>query len=222
MSYEATRALVETYFDRTATRTWERLTSDAPVSKIRQTVREGRDLMRARLLDALPQDLTGRRILDAGCGTGQLTEVLAARGADVVAIDISPALIDIAKARLPASLAGRVNFHAGDMLHEPTGPFDHVFAMDSLIYYDAAHIREAVYRFVDHGAAVRFTVAPRTALLSMMWYTGKVFPKSDRSPTMVPHNTKALTRRLNDTGTVKDLGRVNCGFYISHALEVTS
>ncbi|MEM6375843.1 MAG: magnesium protoporphyrin IX methyltransferase, partial [Pseudomonadota bacterium] len=38
MSYDRTRARVEDYFDRTATRTWERLTSDAPVSRIRQTV----------------------------------------------------------------------------------------------------------------------------------------------------------------------------------------
>ncbi|MCA0928517.1 magnesium protoporphyrin IX methyltransferase [Ruegeria profundi] len=222
MTYEATRARVETYFDRTATRTWERLTSDAPVSKIRQTVREGRDQMRDRLLSALPQDLTGRRILDAGCGTGQLTEVLAARGAEVVAIDISPALINIARARLPAPLQAKVDFHAGDMLHEPSGPFDHVFAMDSLIYYDADHIRRAVDRFVDHGAAVRFTIAPRTPLLAAMWYAGKVFPKSDRSPTMVPHNTATLKRKLDGAGKVRDLGRVNCGFYISHALEVAS
>ena len=48
--YAATRARVEDYFDRTATRVWERLTSDAPVSRIRQTVREGRDKMRAVML----------------------------------------------------------------------------------------------------------------------------------------------------------------------------
>ena len=59
MSYEATRARVETYFDRTATEVWERLTSDAPVSRIRQTVREGRDEMRAQMLARLPADLTG-------------------------------------------------------------------------------------------------------------------------------------------------------------------
>ena len=222
MTYEATRAQVETYFDRTATRTWERLTSDAPVSKIRQTVREGRERMRDRLLDGLPADLTGRRILDAGCGTGQLTEILATRGAEVVAIDISPALINIARARLPATLKAQVAFRTGDMLREPDGPFDHVFAMDSLIYYDAAHMRDAVKTFAGHGATVRFTVAPRTPLLTAMWYAGKVFPKSDRSPTMVPQNTAALTRNLGDVGKVRDLGRVNCGFYISHALEVAT
>ena len=53
-SYASTRARLETYFDRTAAKTWERLTSDAPVSRIRQTVREGRDTMRAAILARLP------------------------------------------------------------------------------------------------------------------------------------------------------------------------
>jgi len=97
MSYEGTRARVETYFDSTATRTWERLTSDAPVSKIRQTVRAGRDAMRETLLSDLPADMSGLRVLDAGCGPGQFTEVLAERGAEVFAIDISPSLIGIAE-----------------------------------------------------------------------------------------------------------------------------
>jgi len=39
--YVATRARVEDYFDRSATKVWERLTSDAPVSGVRATVRAG-------------------------------------------------------------------------------------------------------------------------------------------------------------------------------------
>ena len=109
-SYDATRARVEDYFDRTATQTWERLTSDAPVSKIRQTVRAGRDRMRALMLSRLPEDLTGVRVLDAGCGAGQMTAELATRGADVTAVDISPALIEVAQARLPEGARGRVRF----------------------------------------------------------------------------------------------------------------
>ena len=63
MTYEATRSRVETYFDRTATKTWERLTSDAPVSKIRETVRQGRDQMRALMLSRLPNDCLGGAFL---------------------------------------------------------------------------------------------------------------------------------------------------------------
>ena len=80
---------IEHYFDRTAADTWARLTSDAPVGRIRATVRAGRDRMRATLLSWLPEDLHGRRILDAGCGTGALAIEAARRGADVVAIDLS-------------------------------------------------------------------------------------------------------------------------------------
>jgi len=71
-TYDTRRDQLETYFDRTAARTWEQLTSDAPVSKVRQTVRAGRDHMRAHMLSWLPHNLDGKRVLDAGCGTGAL------------------------------------------------------------------------------------------------------------------------------------------------------
>ena len=100
MLYDQTLSRVETYFDKTASKTWEQLTSDAPVSKIRQTVRIGRERMRNKLLDQLPNDLSEARILDAGCGTGQLTTELVKRGASVVATDISNSLIQIAKNRI--------------------------------------------------------------------------------------------------------------------------
>jgi magnesium-protoporphyrin O-methyltransferase len=51
MTYEATRDRVETYFDKSATKVWERLTSDEPVSGIRATVRAGRDKMRDIMLN---------------------------------------------------------------------------------------------------------------------------------------------------------------------------
>ncbi|WP_425040013.1 magnesium protoporphyrin IX methyltransferase [Primorskyibacter sp. S187A] len=220
MRYEATRSRVEDYFDRTATKTWERLTSDAPVSKIRETVRQGRDQMRERLLARLPSDLTGRRILDAGCGTGMVTEIMAARGAEVVAVDISPQLVEIARSRLTPGLAARVTFHAGDMLSADLGRFDHVLAMDSLIYYHAHDIRNALSVLGERTQEnIVFTVAPRTPLLMMMWNAGKLFPRADRSPTMIPHAPKSLSRELEDIGTLADLGRVSKGFYISQALE---
>lgn len=219
MSYEATRQRVETYFDRTATKTWERLTSDAPVSGIRATVRAGRDRMRDVILNELPSDLRGKRVLDAGCGTGALAFELAARGADVLGVDISPQLVEIARKRTPANIAGSLEFRAGDMLSPKFGRFDQVVAMDSMIYYTEADIAKIL-----EGLAPRirenmvFTVAPRTPLLMMMWRAGKLFPKSDRSPTMIPHTPARLAHSLT-TGKLRDVERVTSGFYISNALE---
>lgn len=222
--YDQTRARVEDYFDRTATKTWERLTSDAPVSKIRETVRQGRDRMRALMLSRLPDDLRGARVLDAGCGPGMATIELAKRGATVVAADISPQLIDIAQLRLPPEHKSQVTFHAGDMLDTRLGSFDAVIAMDSLIYYSATDIGTCLAGLEKRvSGPIVFTVAPRTPALMVMWYAGKAFPRSDRSPIMVPHAQPALARALKASGVrrmLRPVDRVTSGFYISEALEL--
>lgn len=215
--YSATRDRVESYFDGTATKTWERLTSDAPVSRIRQTVREGRDRMRALMLSRLPLDLRGARVLDAGCGTGAMSEELAKRGATVVAADISPKLVAIARERMPVDLLPQVSFHAGDMTDPVLGRFDMTVAMDSLIYYDAADIARTLRAVGQRCPAVVFTVAPRTPLLMAMWQLGKLFPKSDRSPVMIPHGLADLGRAMGPG--LAAVGRVSRGFYISECLE---
>ena len=223
-AYEATRARVEHYFDRTATRVWERLTSDAPVSRVRETVRQGRERMRAIMLSRLPDDLTGARVLDAGCGTGAMTAELAARGAHVTAVDISPALVEIARRRLPRHLHARVTFAAGDMLDPVHGAQDHVVAMDSLIYYGAGDIAAAMDRLMGRvSGRIVFTVPPRTPLLLAMWQAGKLFPRSDRSPVMVPQSPARLAAALAAEGVpgrLREIERVTRGFYISTCLEV--
>ena len=222
-AYAATRDRVEHYFDRTATGVWERLTSDAPVSGIRATVRAGRDRMREIMLAQLPANLTGQRILDAGCGTGALAVELARRGAHVTAVDISPALIDIAARRMPDGLPGRIDWHAGDMTDPALGRFDHAFAMDSMIYYDAGDLATIL-----GGLAPRVTgrtvlsLPPRTPLLMAMFRLGKLFPRSDRSPVMIPQSAAGLNRALRDAGVagrVREIQRVRSGFYISTALR---
>ena len=218
--YLERRAQLETYFDRTAVAAWARLTSDAPVSGIRATVRAGRDRMRATLLSYLPADLTGLRILDAGCGTGALAVEAAERGAEVVAIDLSPTLVGLARERAPAHLP--IEFRTGDMADPALGSFHHVVAMDSLIHYRATDMARAAARLA--GLAERslvFTFAPRTPLLAAMHAAGSLFPRGDRAPAIEPVAPRRIRGLLEADGlrTLRT-DRVAGGFYISQALEV--
>lgn len=224
-TYAARRGELLQYFDRTAVDAWKRLTSDAPVNSIRATVRAGRDEMRATLLGWLPDDLHGVRILDAGCGTGALAVEAAKRGAHVVAIDLSPTLVALARERLPHNLGqGRIDFHVGDMLDPTLGRFDHVVAMDSLIHYRAPDITRVLASLAERTErSILFTFAPRTLMLSAMWGVGRLFPHGDRAPAIEPVTEQAITRHVarGVTGfrTLRT-HRVNRGFYISQALEV--
>jgi len=226
LSYETRRGELATYFDRTATEAWARLTSDAPVSRIRATVRAGRDAMRATLLDWLPADLTGRRVLDAGCGTGALSVEAARRGAEVVAIDLAATLVDVARERAPRDLAGSIDFRVGDMLDPALGRFDHAVAMDSLIHYDASDILRVLSALAPRvSASIVMTHAPRTPALALMHAAGRLLPRGDRAPAIVPVATRALARRIEAAPALADwrLGRssrIARAFYISQALEI--
>ena len=111
-SFETRRSQIETYFDRTAVQAWARLTSTAPVGRIRATVRAGRDQMRAQLLDWLPADLSGLRLLDAGCGTGALA-VEAALAAAARSVKIL---------RTSSSLGSALSFFSSSPIFCTVGP----------------------------------------------------------------------------------------------------
>ena len=221
-TYDDRRGRLETYFDRTASKTWERLTSDAPVSGIRATVRAGRNRMRDTLLSWLPDDMTGLRLLDAGCGTGALAVVAAQRGASVVAIDVAGSLVNVARDRTPAGLD--IDWRVGDMLDTALGTFDHVVAMDSLIHYKAFDIVNVLSGIAERtrGSMV-FTFAPSTKPLLVMHAVGTLFPRGDRAPAIEPVRERLLRTLIAGALPHAQVGRsqrIASGFYTSHALEV--
>ena len=226
-SYLQRRSQIETYFDRTAAEAWARLTSDAPVGRIRATVRAGRDRMRETLLDWLPRDLHGCRILDAGCGTGALAVAAAARGAEVVAIDLSPTLVALAQERVPqVAGSGRVEFRVGDMLDPGLGSFDYVVGMDSLIHYKLADMLDVLGGIAARTReAILFTFAPRTPALAVMHAVGQLFPRGNRSPAIEPVGRQLLWNKLETYPALSDWhlarnAQISAGFYISQAQEL--
>jgi magnesium-protoporphyrin O-methyltransferase len=227
VTYQSRRGELLEYFDRTEVEAWRRLTSDAPVNRIRATVRAGRDDMRRTLLQWLPDDLRGARVLDAGCGTGALAVEAARRGAQVIAVDLSPTLIALARERLPHDVGqGTVEFVVGDLLDPELGPFDHVVAMDSLIHYrpdDMVRVLTGLAARTSRSLLVTF--APRTVTLGAMHAVGRLFPRGDRAPAIEPVRERALLRRIGADRALAGwhahrTHRVTRGFYISQALEV--
>ena len=225
VSYQQRRGQIENYFDRTAAAAWATLTSDAPVGRIRTTVRAGRDRMRATLVSWLGEDLTGKRILDAGCGTGALAVEAARRGAQVVAIDLSPTLVDLARTRIPQDIAHLVEFHSGDMLDPALGRFDHVVAMDSIIHYQTDDAVNALAQLADRtSGSIVFTFAPRTPVLAAMISLGRLFPRGDRAPWLEPMAESRIAHlmkghRALDSWSCGRTQRVSSGFYKSQAME---
>lgn len=228
-SYLQRRDQLTTYFDQTAAAAWRALTSNDPVSRIRATVRAGRDDMRSTLLGWLPGDLGGLSLLDAGCGTGALAIEAARRGADVIAVDVANNLVEVARERAGAEdLRGSIEFRVGDMLAAAPAEVDHVVAMDSLIHYDTDDVCKVVADF-SHRArrSVLFTSAPWTPALAAMHFVGRLVPhRHHRAPAIEPVRigklARALDERLGANGwATARTRRIKSGFYISQAMELT-
>lgn len=183
--------------------------------------------MRNVLLAYLPSDLSGQRVLDAGCGTGALAVELAKRGARVMATDISPTLIELARERLPSDLPnGSIDFFAGDMLDPSLGQFDHVVCMDSMIHYHRHDIAKALAGLAERTRnTIAFTFAPKNPFLSTMIAVGRLFPRGDRAPFIEPVAEQTLANLLTqepllESWQIASTKKIARGFYISQAMAL--
>ena len=84
---------------------------------------------------SLAGDVRGRRILDAGCGSGPLTAALLAQGAQVTGFDGSPAMIELAHRRLGDRVGLLVHDLAQPLPYEDQA-FDDVIASLVLHYLE--------------------------------------------------------------------------------------
>lgn len=77
-----------------------------------------------------------RKILDLGCGTGNLTIPLARRGYEIVGVDLSGAMIEAAT-RKAHSLGEGIRFYVGDMrdLCSSQAPFDTIISCCDVLNY---------------------------------------------------------------------------------------
>ena len=105
-------------------------------------------------------DLTDRRILEYGCGLGQLSVVLARSGALVTTFDLSQASIDVARKRAELNgVADRIDFHlaSGEALPFETGSFDLAIGKAILHHLDPEVGARELARVLAPGGRATFS-----------------------------------------------------------------
>jgi ubiquinone/menaquinone biosynthesis C-methylase UbiE len=98
----------------------------------------------------------GTRVLDVGCGVGRWSRLLAARGAFVTGVDLSPTMIEQSTQRTAAAgLASHCRFLVQDSTELDAGaPFDLVLGVTVLQHIlDPLALRTAVERMTTHLAS---------------------------------------------------------------------
>jgi ubiquinone/menaquinone biosynthesis C-methylase UbiE len=112
---------------------------NGPYERIANTITEVHDAVVEKLAPA-----PGDRWLDLACGTGAVAEHAAAAGADVIGVDLAPALIETAKQRAQ-ELGLEIDYRVGDAerLDLPDASFDKVSSTCGIMF---APDHEAVAR----------------------------------------------------------------------------
>jgi SAM-dependent methyltransferase len=172
---------------------WDEIYSDAGTPWGRAWDRWTRDNVRRRFARTFERagDLTGKSVLDVGCGSGRyLVEALARGAGKVVGIDLAAEMVETARTLVGAQ-SDRVELWTGDLMaYTPGTRFDLVIANGLFDYLDA----------------------PGPALSRIHAWTGGLvvatFPDR-RAPRALPRSlywrTKGVRIRLYDEGSIRAL-----------------
>lgn len=129
--------------------------------------------------------LTGRRVLDVGCGGGLLSEGMAARGAEVTGIDLSEKALGVARLHLLES-GERVDYRqcaAEELAAQEAGRYDIVTCLEMLEHVpEPASTIAACAALVKPGGHVFFSTInrnPKAYLLAVIGaeYLLRLLPK---------------------------------------------
>jgi len=112
-------------------------------------------------------DLTGLRVLDAGCGTGivaRLAAQAAGPAGTVTGLDIDPAMLSVAALQRPSGPVAPIRWVEANALHMPFGDAS----------FDIAFSLEGTQFFPDHAAGlaeIRRVLVPGGRLITTNWGT---------------------------------------------------
>jgi len=140
--------------------------------------------------------------LEIGCGTGVFTEIFAASGAKIIAVDISKELLNLAREKnLPAEQVQFLEKRFEDC--DSIGPFDVVIGSSILHHLDIKPAMDKIYQLLKPNGAISFAeqnmLNPQIAIQkNVSWLKRKIGDSPDETAFMC----WSLSRLLEQTGFV--------------------
>jgi len=150
-------------------------------------------------------DVRGRAVLDVGCGGGDNAVLLAALGARVTGIDLSPKLVELARRRAEAlGVAGSTRFVCAPLETADLGAerFDVVWG-DGILHHVVDELDAVLGRLVQvaRPGALFVFAEPVSLLRALRWLRRRVPIHTDATPDerpLEPAELATLRRHLPD------------------------
>jgi magnesium-protoporphyrin O-methyltransferase len=216
---DETRSRLERFYRGPDTGFWDRIGLERPTGYLEENMVAGRREVHDLLVGWM-EPATGRSVLDAGCGHGSMALALAARGARVTGVDLSPRLIEQASSRATGDNPVFVTGDLRDLLAAGSdrGSFDDILVLEVLEDYTHAE-RIEILGCLGQSPAQRLYLAlrvsgPLTGLLNATAWGGRPVGTVDPLPLLRwihLNTTLRLTRREV----------VHCRNYRAEVLEMT-
>ncbi|XP_062227947.1 magnesium protoporphyrin IX methyltransferase, chloroplastic [Phragmites australis] len=224
---------VRAYFNSTGFERWRKIYGSATegVNRVQLDIREGHAQTVAATLAMLrdgPLPLAGATVCDAGCGTGSLAIPLAAEGADVLASDISAAMVSEAQRQAQLAVASQPTgspfrmprFEVRD-LESLEGRYDIVVCLDVLIHYPQEDAREMIRHLASLAEKrLLLSFAPKTLYFDFLKRVGELFPGPSKATRAYLHAERDVEDALRDAGwRVANRGFISTQFYFAKLFE---
>jgi ubiquinone/menaquinone biosynthesis C-methylase UbiE len=126
------------------------------------------------LLGHLPQRCP--QILEIGCGTGRFSRLLVARAEKILAIDLSPQMIRLARER--SRLHPNIDYVEGDVMsyHLPAGQFDCIATLTTLHHLPTSPALRKIRRALKPGGTFVCLDLYQRSDLSDLIFDGVAYP----------------------------------------------
>jgi 2-polyprenyl-3-methyl-5-hydroxy-6-metoxy-1,4-benzoquinol methylase len=154
MSVEATHRIEQAKWDELATQRLPEASERLPYADLADYARWSPGLAG---VTEFVGDISGKRVLEYGCGMGKLTVMLARSGAQVTAFDLSPMSIEMTRRRLSANDTSATTLvAAGEKLPFDDGEFEVVIGESVLHHLHALEAAPELWRVIRPGGRAAF------------------------------------------------------------------